>query len=224
MVGLMLLQSPSVAEKNPLHLCCRGGSRGGTMSHWWIICLLISEWHSGVWIEGLLSCFSIRGGCQEERHKGGLLFGHRAQASCHCTGAWRHISVSSFLPEAWAGPISRDISNGLIVVPNARSIALPVRPWMNQYPGVNRHVSARLTRTFIWHFSMLNLTDSDQPVSNSQQWWEFYSFRKSPQLLHADWYQFQILEIICMWSVTIIQFPEYDGVSLHKVIFVTERV
>lgn len=90
-VRLMLLQSPSAAEKTPLHLCC--SSTGGMMSHWWIICLLISEWHSGVWIEGLLSCFSIRGGCQEERHKGGLLFGHRAQASCHCTGAWRHIRV-----------------------------------------------------------------------------------------------------------------------------------
>lgn len=102
-VRLMLLQSPSVAEKTPLHLCCRGGSRGGTVSHWWIICLLISEWHSGVWIKGLLSCFSIRGGCQEERHKGGLLFGHCAQASCHCARAWRHIRVChhSYLKHGW---------------------------------------------------------------------------------------------------------------------------
>lgn len=83
------------------------------------------------------------------------------------SGLATHRSVSSFLPEAWVGTISRDISNGLIVAPNARSIALPVRLWMNQYPRVKSHVSARLCKTFIWHFSVLHLTDSDQPVSKS---------------------------------------------------------
>lgn len=52
--------------------------------------------------------------------------------------------------------------NALIVVTNARSIVSPVSHRMNQYPGVNRHISAGLSKTFIGHFSMLHLSDSRQ--------------------------------------------------------------
>lgn len=88
------------------------------------------------------------------------------------SGLVTHQSVSSFLPEARAETISRDlwvldISNGLIVAANARSIASPVRPWMNQYPAVNCHISASLSKTFIWHVSMLHLTDSEYPCETA---------------------------------------------------------
>lgn len=164
MVWLMVLQW----LKKTLHLCCRGGRRGGTVSHWWIICLLISEWHSGVWIKGLLSCFSHKRGLSGVTPQRGTA----VRAWCPVelslySGLATHRSVSSFLPEAWVGTISCDISNGLIVASNARSIALPVRLWMNQYPGVNSHVSACFCKAFIWHFSVLHLTDSDQHVSKS---------------------------------------------------------
>lgn len=133
------------------------------------------------------------------------------------SGLATHQSVSSLLPEAWAETISRDlwfldISNGLIVAANARSIASPVRPWMNQYPGVNRHISASLSKTFIWHFSMLHLTDSDQPVWNSQQRWEFCSFRNHHNYCHKTgacritYSNFEILlsykkELICILNL-----------------------
>lgn len=109
MEWLIVLQSFSMAERTR-GLCCRGGRRGGTVSHWWIICLLISEWHSGVWIKGLLSCFSIRWGCRE------VITQRRAAvwASCPvelslCSGLATHQSASSFLPEAWAEAISLDL-------------------------------------------------------------------------------------------------------------------
>lgn len=63
-----------------------GAVAGGAIEfHWWIICLFTCEWHSGVWIKGLLSCFSIRKGCQERHHSEGLLFRQHAQKSCHCS-------------------------------------------------------------------------------------------------------------------------------------------
>lgn len=62
-----LIQSPSLASHSTLCCLCRGsGSWRGIESYWWIICLFTSEWHRGVWIKGLLSCFSIREGCQEK--------------------------------------------------------------------------------------------------------------------------------------------------------------
>lgn len=49
---------------------------------------------------------------------------------------------------------------------NARSAVSPVRPRMNQYPGVNRHISAGLSKTFVGHFSMLHLTDSARQLAD----------------------------------------------------------
>lgn len=52
-------------------------------------------------------------------------------------------------------------SNTLIVVTNARAAASPVRcARMNQYPGVNRHISAGLSGDVYWALFHLRLTES----------------------------------------------------------------
>lgn len=52
---------------------------------------------------------------------------------------------------------------------NAGCAVSPVRLTMNQYPGVNRHISAGLSETFIGHFSMLHLTGSDRPLADRRR-------------------------------------------------------
>lgn len=187
MVWLMFLQSPwMVGKKNTVFVIEGAEEENGVP--------LMNNLSVDFWVTlwGLNQGVAVMFFCKRGLSGGTTQKRTAVWASCPVelslySGLATHQSVSSFLPEAWAETISRDlwfldISNGLIVAANARSIASPVRPRMNQYPGVNRYISASLSKTFMWHFSMLHLTGSDRPVWNSQHW-EFWSFRKSPQPL-----------------------------------------